>query len=401
MLSVQEATELVRNRCQRDWVAWALGRGNWPIRINLGSPRGPEFDRNSTPAQLWAAAWDAARREGIPGTVRTAPRRVRGLGTHELPTHWELADPIQALSVAPALAAQYNRAHARFMTAVEMPEVAWDSLEAIPLRSAKTIAELDDTDWLNATTTITHIAAGPGEALILRQLAVPGVHTKWIEDNAALLAAMLGIPPSPDDPRKRLEDHIGLIAHQAPVDVYLACPLLKSAAAGMERFSASVPTLNASSLTPQTVLIVENRKLGHSLNFKLQGMAVVYGLGAGVTRIVGSRWLEEAKAVLYWGDVDRRGLAILAALRRAGVPALSLMMDEQTLSSYHAHQHDSVRDQALNNDEVPEGLYGAEHALYEYLNREHRMSGRELQLEQEHIPITDALAAIDALLAQA
>lgn len=401
MLSVQEATTQVRNRCHRDWVAWALGRGSWPIRINLGSPRGPEFDRNSTPAQLWAASWEAARREGLPGTVHTAPRRARGLGTHELPTHWELAEPRHALGVAPDLAARYDRARARFVAAVEMPEVAWDSLEAIPMRAAKTIAEIDDADWLNATTTITHIAAGPGEALILRQLAVPGVHTKWIEDNAALLAAMLGIPASPDDPRKRLEDHIGLIAHQAPVDVYLACPLLRSSAAGMDRFSASVPTLNASSLTPQTVLIVENRKLGHSLSFEIEGMAVVYGLGAGVTRIVGSRWLGEATAVLYWGDLDRRGFAILAALRRAGVPALSLMMDEQTWFSYRAHQHDSVRDQALNNDEVPEGLYGPERALYEHLNHEHRMSGRELQLEQEHIPIADVLARIEALLTQA
>jgi len=299
------------------------------------------------------------------------------------------------------LAAQYNRARARFVTTVEMPEVAWEGIEAIPLRTAKVIAELDAADWLNATTTITHIAAGPGEALILRQLAVPGVHTKWIEDNAALLAAMLGIAPGPDDPQKRLEDHIGLIAHQAPVDVYLACPRLKAAAAGMGRFSTSVPTLDASSLAPQTVLIVENRKLGHSLKFEREGLAVVYGLGSGVTRLAGSNWLEKAGLVLYWGDLDRRGLAILAALRRAGVPAISLMMDEQAWSSYPGQQHDSVRDQALNNNEVPEGLTGPEQALYEYLNRTHRMSGRELQLEQEHIPIPDALAAIDALLEQA
>ena len=398
MLSVEEAIEQARRRCHRDWVAWSLGRGNWPIRVNLGTPRGADFDRNTTPAQLWAAAWDAARSNGIPGKVNTAPRRARGLGTHDLPTHWELAGPLQVLSLEPELEKKFNRARSRLTAAVAMPEVVWESVEAVPLRTAKTIAELDDTDWIKATATITAIADGPGDALILRQLAVPGVHTKWIEDNAALLAAMLGVPSGPDDPQKRLEDHIGLIAHQSPVDVYLACPRLQSAAAGMRRFSASVATLNASSLAPQAVLIMENRKLGHSVNFDIDGLAVIYGLGYGVTRLLGLHWLEQAKPVLYWGDLDRAGLAILAALRRAGIPAVSIMMDEHAWAAYPHQQHDSVRNQGLSADEVPEGLYGPERALYEHLNHEHRISGKDRQLEQEHIPIADAIAAIASLL---
>lgn len=398
MRSIEDVIEQIKQRSERDWVSWALGRGSWPLKVTLGAPRGTQFDQNITEAQLWAASWDAARHNGIPGIIATVPRRTRGLGTHALPTSWTLNDAMEALELHPALAQKFITARERFATAVDMPEVAWDSVESIPLKAAKIIAELSDGDWLNATTTIAHIADGPGDALILRQLAVPGVHTKWIEDNAALLAAMLGVPSGPGDPQSRLEAHIGLMADQAPVHVYLACSQLRSAAGGMNRFAASVPTLSASSLVPEAILIVENRKLGNTLDFTAAGLAVLYGLGRGVTTLADLRWTTTAKTILYWGDLDRAGLAILASLRRAGVNAQAILMDEQTWDRYPTQQHDSIRDQGLSDSEVPEGLEGSEYRLYGRLNAEYRRSGRELQLEQEHIPISDALAAVAALI---
>jgi hypothetical protein len=166
----------------------------------------------------------------------------------------------------------------------------------------------------------------------------------------------------------------------------------------MNRFAASVPTLNASSLVPESILIVENWKLGNTLDFTAAGLAVIYGLGRGVTTLADLRWIATAKTVVYWGDLDRAGLAILASLRRAGVNAQAILMDEQTWDRYPSQQHDSVRDQRLSDGGTPEGLEAPERRLYERLNAEYRRSGTELQLEQENIPISDALAAITALV---
>jgi hypothetical protein len=397
MRSVEEAVEHVKRVSQDNWVKWALGRGNWPLRITLGAPRGAQFDQNITTVQLWAASWGAALTSGIPGTIDTEPRRARGLGTHALPTSWVLNDPLETLGLSPQIAQQFITARGRFAAAIDMPKVVWNSVESIPLTSAKTIAKLSDGDWLNATTTVVHIADGPGDARILRQLAVPGVHTKWIEDNAALVGAMLGAS-GPGDARTRLETHIGLLAEQAPVHVYLPCPRLRAAAAGMDRFAASVATLNASSLIPEAILIVENRKLGNTLDFQAAELAVVYGLGYGATTLVDLRWTATAKTMLYWGDIDRAGLAILASLRRAGMNVQSLLMDEHTWDRYPDHQHDSARDQGLNEADVPEGLREPERKLYVRLNEERRHGGKDRQLEQEHIPLVDVLSTLGARL---
>ena len=134
------------------------------------------------------------------------------------------------------------------------------------------------------------------------------------------------------------------------------------------------------------------------MDFTAAGLAVLYGLGRGVTTLADLRWTTTAKTILYWGDLDRAGLAILASLRRAGVNAQAILMDEQTWDRYPTQQHDSIRDQGLSDSEVPEGLEGSEYRLYGRLNAEYRRSGRELQLEQEHIPISDALAAVAALI---
>lgn len=400
MRSVEDAVEHIKQVCQVNWVKWALGRGNWPLRITLGAPRGAQFNHTITAAQLWAASWDAARARGLPGSINTESRRARGLGTHELPTSWTLNDPLEALELSPDIAQQFIAARERFALAIDMPEVVWNSAESIPLTSAKTIAKLSDGDWLNAIATVARIADGPGDALILRQLAVPGVHTKWIEKNAALLSAMLGAS-GPGDPQSRLETHIGLLAEKAPIHVYLPCHQLRAAAAGMDRFVASLATLNASSLAPKAILIVENRKFGNTLDFYAADLAVVYGLGYGATALGDLRWAATAKKLIYWGDIDRAGLAILASLRRAGIDVQSFLMDEQTWDRYPDYQHDSVRDQGLNETEVPEGLREPERKLYERLNDEHRRDGKDRQLEQEHVPLVEVFASLSAAIGAA
>jgi len=50
-----------------------------------------------------------------------------------------------------------------------------------------------------------------------------------------------------------------------------------------------------------------------------------------------------------------------------------------------------------SDDEIPIGLTSTEGALYNRLNEHHRSTGRELQLEQEHIPrqaVVEALAVL-------
>lgn len=398
-MSVGEATLKVRNSCEKLWVEWALGRRSWPLPLTLGAPRRDELNKAAFDAQRWSAEWAIASREGLPGELVTANRRLLRLGSCELPTKWVLDGPLDALELSPDLKLRYVRACERFEAAVAMSEVAWDDISGIPLGEARKIAEFSDDDWRIATAVVALIAAGRGdEVLMVRQIAVPGMHSKWIELNAAVVCAMVGVSPGEGTPLTRLESHIGLMAEKTSLPVYLACPRLRESAAGMTRFSATAAAINASSLNPRVLVIIENRKFGNTLDFTADGVAVVYGLGGAANLVVDTRWAKTAQTVLYWGDIDRKGLSILASLRRAGVGARSILMDKETWYRYPNNQHESPRDQGLSDVSVPVELDDSERELYELLNAEHRSSGVELQLEQEHIPSADWLAALADLV---
>ncbi len=393
MLSVDDAVEGLRQRCSKNWVAWAIGRGTWPIRITLGAPRGAAFDQDVAAAQVWAGSWLAASQ--IPGTVKTEPRRALRLGSHELPTAWEVDGPEQALQVDPALASRYQQARARFAAAVEMSEVVWGEIEQIPLKCAKVVADFDDQQWAHTVAVITQLAHGAGDAQVLRQITIPGVHSKFIEHNAGLLAEMLGVPPDPAlDVLSRLNIFLGLASEQSPIHVYLACPRLRRDAGGLDRFAAVASSLDASTLRPRRVLIIENLKFGMAFTAELPDTAVLYGLGYAAATVAQLIWVGEAEQVLYWGDIDRAGLAILALLRRSGVDAIAVQMDSATFDRYRELSHETKGSQLLDDTTIPDGLSPDESQLYQHLNDHHRRSGRDLQLEQEHIPLPVVLDVI-------
>lgn len=396
MLTVEDAVVELRRRCDAQWLNWALGKGTWPLRITLGAPQGAAFDNDVIGAQVCAGAWLSAAKNGsIPGMVSTRPRRARKLGSHELPTVWTIPCPEDALRVAPEAAQCYLRAVQRLQQAVNLDGAVWESRDQIPVKAARTITELDDRDWETAIEVVSHLGTGgTGDAVMVRQLAIPGMHSKWVEQNAALVGAMIGVPAdrSLGDPLTRLIKHIGLQAKQTPIHVTLACPRLRAEAAGLQRFDAAVPVLNGSTLRPQVVLIVENLEPGHTLAIDLPGAALVCGLGAAAPILENLRWITSAAEVLYWGDIDRAGLAILASVRRMGVPARSVLMDEATMDAYLDACHDT--DTQMDSHEVPAELSANEAALYRRLNNYQQEHGMDRQLEQEHIPIALARAAI-------
>ncbi|GAJ83642.1 hypothetical protein NBRGN_065_00380 [Nocardia brasiliensis NBRC 14402] len=370
------------------------------MRIGLGAPKGTEFDNDVIGVTNWAGTWQAAIDNArIPGITATESRRARGLGAHFLPTVWEIEGPEEALVVAPDVAASYRIAEQRLQEAVSLAGVVWDDISMIPIKNARTIAAFDGKDWTNAVAVVNHLTTiGVGEATMVRQLAIPGVHSKWIERNATVLGAMLGVPNDRTlgDPLTRLFNHIGLKGKDIPLRVTLACPHLRTKAAGLLRFDATIPILNSSTLCPSAVLVVENLELGHTLPTELPGVAIICGLGSGAPLLAALGWVHAAACVLYWGDIDRAGLAILATVRRAGIRAHAVMMDGTTLDAYPSAQHET--DTQMDSDEVPIGLEGGEVDLYVRLNRFHNETGRELQLEQEHIPVAQAHLAITGAL---
>jgi hypothetical protein len=66
-----------------------------------------------------------------------------------------------------------------------------------------------------------------------------------------------------------------------------------------------------------------------------EGSVVIFG-GYALPRLNRLTWLAD-KDLIYWGDIDTHGFAILNQLRRRYPHARSILMDRPTLLTHEAH----------------------------------------------------------------
>ena len=134
-----------------------------------------------------------------------------------------------------------------------------------------------------------------------------------------------------------------------------------------------------SSLAPPvtTVFITENE-----INFlafpNVRDSMVIFGAGYGFANLATVHWLQE-KNILYWGDIDTHGFAILNQLRGFFPHTVSFLMDRETLLAHR--QFWGSEPQPQTGDLLC--LTTEEQALYDQL-RQHTW-GVSVRLEQEKI----------------
>ena len=75
-----------------------------------------------------------------------------------------------------------------------MPAVRWTTPADIPTKAISRIEKLADHDWAHALITAEYLVSQPVTGMMIREIAINGVHTKWIEQNATLLLDLIGPP---------------------------------------------------------------------------------------------------------------------------------------------------------------------------------------------------------------
>ena len=136
---------------------------------------------------------------------------------------------------------------------------------------------------------------------------------------------------------------------------------------------------------------MENLETGLALP-ELPGCGAIMKLGNSVSALACLPWLRSAR-ILYWGDLDTHGLAILNRARQALGDVTSVMMDEGTLLS---HRPLWVEETTPHAQDSWHRLTPIEHALFD------KLCGNEwgvrVRLEQERIPWADAMTNLMAAL---
>ncbi|WP_454855151.1 Wadjet anti-phage system protein JetD domain-containing protein [Promicromonospora soli] len=229
-----------------------------------------------------------------------------------------------------------------------------------------------------------------------RQLPVPGVHSKWLEANASLLRDVSGRAVR-DEVRPRLA-----VVHLTYADPgYLAT-------GGRRHDAWTTGDVHDIAYAPRTVLVVENRD--SRLWFPpLEDALVVEGGGrAAASLLAGVPWVRRAANIVYWGDIDSDGFAILDHFRRVmaapaddgspGRDVSSILMDAAALRRYELLGVSTDQD----GRPIPPssahlaGLSADERAAYHAVATAGPAQFR--RIEQERIPGEDARAALLELL---
>lgn len=366
----------------------AGGETVFPRRLTLKGPSSSELTDRFDQVRSWIA--DLRRGSHYRVVMREVRHRI--LGANRVPDEiW-----IDTLDDALALIGKRRDAE-RFaqLAAITrnrrpsaLPWLARHSLKALELADRWPLL-LDIVDW---------IESHPRPGVYLRQIDIPGVHTKFIESHRAVLSELLELSLPPDaidadavglgqfcrrygfrDKPTRirfriLDPELALLPGTTDQDITLDDDTFALLDAKVDR-----------------VFITENE-----INFlafpNLPRSMVVFGAGYGFDRLAQASWLHRC-AIHYWGDIDTHGFAILDQLRTYLPHAESFLMDRETLMT---HPSQWVTEPQPVRRDLPR-LTREEQALYDDL-RDNRIRPA-LRLEQERIGFGWIERALDRLRA--
>jgi hypothetical protein len=296
----------------RQWAAEWAAAGGGPLRVEYKQVGGRHFGANSVPCRAWLDSYDEAW--ALLG-VRSDVRRLRGLientvGTRLVP--WLAHHPMRALRLADA----------------------WDKL-------------LATVHWIEQR-------QEPG--MYLRQVDVPGVDTKFIERHKGVLSELLDIQLDPSRVDPAAPDFAGRYGFlRKPSYVRFR---MDGGFRGFSELSARVDELTAPPDGVTRVYVVENEITYLAVPVP-PGAMVIFGAGYAVSVLEPLGWLTGLD-VVYWGDIDTHGFAILNRLRHCLPHARSMLMDRVTLLAHRDHwiAEPSPSAAALDHlDPAESGLY--------------------------------------------
>jgi hypothetical protein len=149
-----------------------------------------------------------------------------------------------------------------------------------------------------------------------------------------------------------------------------------------------VDELRAAPAGTSRVYIIENEVT--YLAFPLQAEdTVIFGGGYAVGLLDSLSWLADLD-VVYWGDIDTHGFAILDRLRRRFPHARSMLMDQATLLAHRSQWVTEATPTATILDHLAPG----ELDLYRALVEGHH--GPAVRLEQERVSFGGVWRALEA-----
>jgi hypothetical protein len=387
LLSPEAAQAWLRRRFDNQHRGWLEGAGGWPLVVLLGEPTEKDASEDPGFVRGWVDAWRGFRG---PGKIDWEERRWPRLGAQQLPVRLKVESPRQ-VAVLIGQEARWQRASERYDALVS----AWPKLRGagVLTRLFDVLADYAALDFARLVALVAWLEQNPRSGCYPRQLPILGMDTKWLDAKRRALVVDLLQNIRGDSEERDFHVACGLRRPAPRIRVRVLCPQLRQSVGGLTDVEAPLEELTALVLRPQCALIVENLETGIALP-ELPGVVALMKLGSSVSVLGGLSWLREVP-VLYWGDLDTHGFAILDQARRVLPQLRSLLMDEPTLLSHRALW---VEESSPHSALELSHLTREEHAIFDSLRA--GTWGRGVRLEQERICWPLALDAVRRAVAQ-
>lgn len=350
------------------------GNARFPLRLSLKSPSSADITNRFDEVRAWAA--ELASTDSVRLEWQEIRHRVQGV--QKLPASVWVDSMEETLSWLgkrrdwDRFAAQVSATRRTHL--VLLPWLGKRPLQALALAD----------EWTRLLAVVCWLTDHPRPGIYLRQVDLPGVHTKFIEAHRGVLAELLdlALPADAVDHSKtgigQFAARYGFLEKPARIRFRVLDPAIQ-AIPGLicPDVALDADSFSRLDLAVQRVFITENET--NFLAFpRVKEAIVIFGAGYGWDALAQSHWLKNC-SIHYWGDIDTHGFGILNQLRGHFEHVESFLMDRATLDA-HALVWGS-EDKPLLFD-LPR-LTAGERALYDDLRDNRIREG--LRLEQEQI----------------
>ena len=390
MRSPDDVRTLLRSAYERQVTTWLADPSAAARSIPLHPPTAAAALADPAAVGDWVAAWRDAPLHGA--ELHWEPRRWQGMGRQEIPARLEVPGA-RTLARWAGRGPDWALLRERYLEAADRLGVPTgnetDALAGVMRRHLSRWREMTSDDVELVLRAATWFLANPRSGLRIRQVPLPGMHTKWLRPHRALLTSLLVAAGA--DP----EDPLGLTGDAHFADVVFLDPALRPG--GIRAMRLEQAELRHLSCAPRVVLVCENAETVQVLG-DLPGVVALHGKGYSVPELLSPGWVRRAR-VLYWGDLDGHGFAVLHRARTHHPDVTSVLMDSETL-----HRHRPL----WGTGDAGAPIELAHLTVQESTTRRELAELGEVQLEQERVELPyaiqqlrEAVAALDSGLAEA
>jgi len=382
--------------------AWLLRRWNagdilsprvtgddpFPLELRLRRPKAVDVTERFGAVMDWVRALQAGGRSalGYGYDLHFETRRSRVQGEHRIPVAAVIPTEADALRLLRRGADADRFQHLADATLARFPELrAWIARRPLQL--------LEHADaWPRMIKVLDWFQRHPRPGLYLRQLEIPAVDSKFIEQRRGLLTELLDeiLPVEAIEPQATgtgaFARRYGLRTDRRLIRFRILDPGLYLG--GLSDLSVLPEEFARLALPAERVFVTENRINGLAFPDCSRSI-VIFGLGYGLDTLGDAEWLHGLD-LYYWGDIDTHGFGILNRFRATFPQARSMLMDRATLLDHHELWGQEDADKRYRGE--PTRLTANERALFEDLA--HDRLGERVRLEQERVSFGALRAAL-------